>query len=377
MPETGRVAVWTGLGKPIAIREYAVPDPEPGAILVKIRLAGICGSDLHGWRGDNPQVGPVVERAMGHEMSGTVHKLGAGVTTDSLGRPLKEGDRICYMQVFPCYRCHVCAKGEFNVCPNRQFGGKPAGEWPYFTGAFADYFYLPPRHWVYKVPDDLADEAIVPVNCAMGTVMQGLTTVGVALGDSVVIQGAGGLGLAATAIARHMGASDVIVIDRLDNRLALAREFGATHTINITDLKTPDERVDHVWELTGRRGADLVVELAGIPDLMVEGVEMLGAVGTFLEIGNLVPGAAEFRPRSLLRGNGWRNFGVARRIIASQMYKPDILPKVLNFMVENLERYPFQKLSSHKFALDDINSAFESAEWANRQTDVIRAAVAP
>lgn len=370
MAEMGRAAVWSGYGRPIEIREYPVPDPEPGAIVVKVRLAGICGSDLHSWRGDFG-TGPLPhEQVMGHEMTGHVSKLGQGVTTDSLGRPLREGDRVCYLPFFPCYRCYLCAKGEINFCPNRIWGGPPAGQWPYFNGAFADYYYLPPRHWVYKVPGELTDAVAVPVNCAVSTVMQGLIMVGVGQGDDVVIQGAGGLGLSATAIARDMGADRVIVLDRLHPRLELAREFGATHTINVDEYDTPQARIDRVWELTDGRGADVVAELVGMPALLVEGVEMLHNAGTLLELGNLGRGTVDFAPSSLLRGKG-------RRIVGGAMYKPHIIPKALDFLVRTRERYPFHKMVSHIFPLTQVNEAFAEAEWANRQTPVIRACLAP
>ena len=174
---------------------------------------------------------------MGHEMTGTVYKLGDGISTDSLGKPLGVGDRVCYPPFFPCYRCYMCSKGEFNFCPNRVWCGPAAGVWPFFNGAFADFYYLPPRHWVYKVPDELGDEIIAPVNCAMSTVMSGLQSVKVGEGDYVVVQGAGGLGLAATALARDMGADRVIAIDKLQQRLDLARELGATHTINADEYE--------------------------------------------------------------------------------------------------------------------------------------------
>ena len=370
MAEKGRAAIFSGAGRPIDIREYEVPDPEPGAIVLKITMAGICGSDLHMWRGDFGQGLLPAEMVLGHEMVGRVYKLGKDIKTDSLGRPLREGDRLCFMQIFPCYRCYMCTRGEYNVCPNRVFGGPPAGQWPYFNGGFADYYYLPPRHWAFKVPDVLEDELLVPVNCAMGTVMQGLTTVGINEGDYVVVQGAGGLGLSACAFARDMGADRVIAIDRLDNRLQLATEFGATHTINIAEFATPQARIDRVCELTDARGADRVLELVGVPALLTEGVAMLNSLGTFIEIGNLVEGAIEFAPNSVTRGK-------SRRIVGSSMYKPHILPKVIDFLVRNKERYPFHKMISHHFPLDKVNDAFQQAEWANRETAVVRACLIP
>ncbi len=122
MADTARMAVFHGAGKPFEIREYPVPDPEPGAILVKVAMANVCGSDLHYWRGelDYVKMGRPLPLNTGHEHVGRVAKLGAGVTTDSAGRPLAVGDRVAYRFFFPCGRCRMCLKGKTKSCPVRQ-----------------------------------------------------------------------------------------------------------------------------------------------------------------------------------------------------------------------------------------------------------------
>ena len=368
MAETGRVVIHTEHGKPFEIREYDLPDPEPGAVILKMTQAGICGSDLHTWRGDqvnNPI--PPTGRVMGHEGTGVVHKLGAGVTTDSLGTPIQEGDRLMHVHVFPCYRCHMCNRGDTNLCANRQY---PTGDvWPYFTGTYADFLYLPPRHPAFKVPDELPDDIIGYVNCAMGTVTQGLLSAGAHEGQYVVIQGAGGLGLNAIAMAKDMGADRVIALDRLENRLELAEEFGADYTINIEEYNTPETRVQRVRELTKGRGADVVMELVGRAELLAEGIDMLSNGGTFVEIGDIVPGReVSIDPSKLLRG---------KKIIGSSMYRPSTLATILEYMVKNVDRVPFHSIVSHRFKLADINEAFPQAEWSQRQTAVTRAMLEP
>src|SRR5688500_17298580 len=103
-----RAAFFEGAGRPFQIREVEVPDPEPGAILVKVRIADVCASDVHAWHGATPREGPTI---LGHEMMGTVYRLGAGVTTDSIGQPLQEGDRIVYSFIMPCRQCRICLSG--------------------------------------------------------------------------------------------------------------------------------------------------------------------------------------------------------------------------------------------------------------------------
>ena len=125
----GRVAVLREYGGEFELREYPVPEVEPGAILVKLTRAGVCGSDLHIWRGEMKDVYGTAPKDLtfGHEMCGHVERLGAGVTTDSNGQPLQEGDRITFAYFFPCGRCPVCLQDELGSCPRKaRANGSPA-----------------------------------------------------------------------------------------------------------------------------------------------------------------------------------------------------------------------------------------------------------
>ena len=367
----GRTAALIEPLKPLELREFEVPDPEPGAIVLQITEAGLCGSDLHWWRGDQQRSRiPEAGRPMGHEGVGVVSAVGAGVDRDFLGNSLKEGDRVIFSAVYSCGRCVHCLNGNHNFCSEfRLTYRSAAGQHPFFVNTYADYTYLPPQHPIFKVPDELSDDVVVSLNCAMGTVYQGFKVAGLTHGQNVVIQGAGGLGQYAVAFARGFGAARIIVIDGLPARLALAREMGATDTISITEFETPQSRVDRVLELTGSRGADLVVELVGLGELVPEGISMLAPEGTFLEIGNLMMGrTATINPVTLLR---------RKKIVGSNMYRPALLPEIIDFLLRNYETMPIHKVISHKFPLSDINQAFEQAEWSGRQTDVVRAAIVP
>jgi threonine dehydrogenase-like Zn-dependent dehydrogenase len=203
----------------------------------------------------------------------------------------------------------------------------------------------------------------------MGTVTTGLMRAGAHEGQYVVIQGAGGLGLNATAMAKDMGADRVIVLDRLENRLELAEEFGADYTINIEEFNTPETRVRRVWELTNGRGADVVMELVGRAELLAEGIDMLSNGGSFVEIGDIVRGKeVAIDPSKLLSG---------KNILGSRMYRPDLLPTLLAFLVRNQDKLPFHKVVSHKFPLAEVNEAFAQAEWDQRQTRITRAMLVP
>jgi threonine dehydrogenase-like Zn-dependent dehydrogenase len=243
MPETAVVAAMTGPRQPFVLKDYPVPDPVPGAVLIKVTLANICGSDLHLWRGDYKptDTGSVKFRSAGHEMTGTIAKLGAGVSADAAGQPLQVGDRVVYRYFYPCGQCRACLKRRTPRCPNAMRHRHPPDVWPHFNAAYGQYYYLQPGHTLFKVPDNVTDDMAGPANCALSQVIYGLERAGAGIGDQVVIQGAGGLGINAIAVAKEMGVEQVIVIDGLDDRLKLARSSGPTNSsicASIRRLKT-------------------------------------------------------------------------------------------------------------------------------------------
>ena len=359
MPK-GLVVVLNQPGKPLELETLPTPEIEPGGMLIRNTAAAICGSDLHYWRNDGDYKGPDMRRLPGHEFTGVVHSLGRGVETDSLRRPLKEGDRVAFPFFNPCNRCYWCVRGEHHACPHRnrrsmQFN---LDQYPYCDGGYADYYYLPPGHYAFKVPDVLPDEAIPPVNCALCQVLHGIEYAEMKFGDVIVIQGAGGLGIYAAAIAAEKGASKVISIDKQPLRLEMAKKCGATDVIDMNELTTPEARVQRVKDLTDGRGADVVVEVVGIAAATVEGLDMVRFNGKFVDIGNIVPQPVSFP---------------ATKVITQQIhwtglmhYNPWIMPAALDFLVRTRDKYPLSKVVSHSFPLSDVNKAFEFAEWQGK-----------
>ncbi|MBI2494744.1 MAG: zinc-binding dehydrogenase [Candidatus Rokubacteria bacterium] len=368
---TGKAAVFFGPGKPFELREVPIPEVEPDAVLVKVALATVCGSDLHFWRGDAPLRLPDDGWIFGHEMTGRVAKLGARVKTDSLGRPLKEGDRVAYTYFYPCGRCHACLNNEPAACPAKIERPLGPSQFPHFHGAFAEYYYLRPRGALFLVPDALPDALVAPVNCALSQVIFGLAKAGLRFGGSVVIQGAGGLGVQAAAVAKDMGAATVIVVDQLPGRLELARAFGADHTINLKEIPDRKDRVALVRKLTGGVGADLGCDFVGFPQVIPEGIEMLRSGGTYLEVGTISRGAkVELEPSLLVWGS--------KKIVGMLQYDPWVIPRALDFLVRNRARWPFDRLLSHTYPLEKINEAFAESEWhAKETTTITRAALVP
>jgi threonine dehydrogenase-like Zn-dependent dehydrogenase len=367
MTTTGRVAVLKAYGGEFELREYPVPEPETGAILVRLTRAGVCGSDLHIWRGEMKEVYGALPRDLtfGHEMCGRVERLGAGVSTDSLGQPLGPGDRIAFCYFFPCGRCPVCLRGELGSCPRKGRPNRVAGTPPYFNNAYGDFYYLRPGHYVFKVPDALSDDVVTPANCALSQVLYGLKRAGFGFGQTVVVQGAGGLGLNAVAVARDMGADRVIVLDRLPERLELARAFGADDTLSIAELGTAERRIQAVMDLTGGFGADVVADFVGYPEVIPEGLRMLRSGGCYLEVGSIAPGNVfSYDATALVRNNA--------RLVATSNYSPWALADALAFLARNRTRFPFERIVSHVYPLDRISDAFHQADWLHREGDPLR-----
>ncbi|MEK7848774.1 MAG: zinc-binding dehydrogenase [Chloroflexota bacterium] len=352
----GRLAVFSGPGKPFEIREYPLPDLEPGAILVKVSMATICGSDLHMWRGHSQIVAGAGPWVLGHEMTGRVFAMGPGVETDSAGQPLNEGDRVVYSYYLPCGRCYNCLQGQTAACPTRfPSYWLSASARPHFNGAYAEYYYLGPHQSIFKVPDELSDDMVAPLNCALSQMVFSLHQVGVKWGDTVVIQGAGGLGVYGAAIAKDMGANQVIVIDKFEERLKLAAQCGADHLINLDELSTSRQRIGRVRELTSGRGADVVVEVTGNPQAVAEGIPMVRQGGSYLWVGNINRGRTlEFDPSLIVMAN--------RRVVGVATYEPWAILKALDFLQRTRSKYPFEHVLSHKFTLDNIDAAFEQAD---------------
>jgi len=363
----GRVAVLKAYGGDFELREYPVPDPEPGAILIRLTRAGVCGSDLHIWRGEMKEVYGALPRDLtfGHEMCGRVERLGTGITVDSAGHPLGEGDRVAFLYFFPCGRCSVCPRDEMGSCPRKGRANRVAGTAPYFDNAYGDYYYLRPGASVFRIPDEISDDIATPANCALAQVIYGLTRADLRQGDTAVIQGAGGLGLNAVAVARDMGADRVIVLDRVASRLELARAFGADHALSLVDLPTAERRIQAVMDLTDGFGADVVADFVGYPEVVPEGLRMLRGGGCYLEVGSIAPGNVfSYDATALVRGSA--------RLVATSNYSPWALAQALAFLRRNLGRFPYERLVSHVFPLARITEAFQQADWMQHGGDGLR-----
>jgi threonine dehydrogenase-like Zn-dependent dehydrogenase len=288
-------------------------------------------------------------------MVGEVFGLGKNVRSDCLGQPLQEGDRIAYSYFVPCGACPACLDGS-PACPYRyRYWMQDANESPHFRGAYGEYYYLHKGQTVCKIPPELSDEVVAPINCALCESIYGLDQIGIRLGDTIVIQGAGGLGLYAASVAKDMGAAQVIVFDKLVERLELAKEFGADLAVNIDEVDEKKRR-EIVFDQTRGLGADVVGEFVGTPHAVDEGVRLLRPAGRYFWIGNITPGVeSNLDPGTVVRGS--------QTIRGIAVYEPWVLPRAIDFLARRQHVYPFDKIISHTFPFQEINKAFPFANY--------------
>jgi len=362
MDATGRLAALRG-PEDVALREFPVPDAEPGGIVTEVVRANVCGSELHIWSGEHPLV---TDGVLGHEALCRVTELGDGVETDRAGQPLSEGDLVVPAYFATCGHCAHCGAGRPRCCANAyEYWSRAPEEWPHFHGTFASHYYVHPDQYVYRVPADVPERAAAGANCAVSQVLCGLDRVDVGPDDTVVVQGAGGLGLAALAVATERGA-DTIAVDGVAGRLERAGAFGADHVVPLDEYDTVDARAERVAALTDGLGADVAVEVTGVPDAFAEGVELLRAGGRYLEMGNIVPGrTTEFDPGAMTRNS--------ISVESLMRYDPWVLREALDFLAAHHDDYPFADLLDAEFALEDVTAALEHS--ADRS--VTRATLVP
>jgi threonine dehydrogenase-like Zn-dependent dehydrogenase len=216
-----------------------------------------------------------------------------------------------------------------------------------------------------KLPDELSDEEATPLNCGVATMASVTEAAEIALGDAVVIQGLGLLGLYGAAMAKARGARLVIGLDAVADRLAAAEKFGADHVIDIARV-APSAVIEEVRKFCPPDGADAVIEVCGVPDVVPQGLQMLRAGGRYVLGGLVNPGADVTIDANLLV----RRWITLRGI---HNYHPRHLIQALEFVMANRGRFPFKEIVDSKFTLKDLDVAFKKAS----ERSVLRAAVVP
>jgi L-iditol 2-dehydrogenase len=353
IPDTCLGAALVAYGEPLELRELQMPkEIEPGAVLVKMQATTLCGSDVHFWEGELTVVENILPALPGHEFVGEIVKLGPGVETDSVGTPLAIGDRLVWEHEAcgSCYACSVQRQGE--LCENRRhYMYLSCLEYPYLTGGLAQYCYIFPKAGRLRVPDELKSDWAAASSCALRTVMHAFERIGrVAPWETVVIQGAGPLGLFATAVARRSGAAKIITIGAPEERLALAREWGADETVTV-EGSDPEQREAQILELTGGKGGDVVMEFSGGRGAVREALDFVRPGGRIVVIGQVGPREDPFIPSTITRKNVTM-MGSWSATIAHYW-------QALEFLRLTHEHVDYDALISGHFSLEDSGAALE------------------
>jgi L-iditol 2-dehydrogenase len=362
-----RAAVMTEPGR-LEVRRFPMPDPEPGAVVLKMTYSGICGTDKHTFRGETLQyAGTPHERQIeyplicGHENVGTIAAIGGSEPVlDSAGVPLKVGDRIVPGANVACGRCWFCASGQpYYMCEHLEDYGNSlnASRAPHLFGGWAEYMYLLPGTPLFRVPDDLPDELAVLTEI-MG-VTHGFELArrlsGVQFGESVAVIGVGPLGLCHLVKAKLLGCGKLVAIDKLPSRIELAGELGATLTLNASELDE-QELIARAAEHTGGRGPDVVLDCSGIPETFVTSLRMVRVGGTVVESGAFVDlGPVAINPNADICTKNVNVLGIGGE--TSESYGP-----AMELMARNQDRVPLERIVTHKLPLEQAQTALEIAQ---------------
>lgn len=341
----GKAAVLDRPNGTFTIEEFDVPEPDPDGLLVRQELCGICATDAYMARGHLPNVTfPLV---LGHETVGIVERLGVNVTADLTGRPVAVGDRVYIAPGISCRTCVYCTVfRQPTLCLKRRgYGFRPQKDQPpHFQGGFSQYVNLIPGSTFLKMESDAREASLLePLTIGIHQVERARIEVGA----TVVIQGAGAIGILTLAAARQAGALRTIVVGAPQTRLDLAKEYGADVVINLEEVPDAAERVRLVKaETPGGFGADVVFECAGVPAAIPEGLDMLRRGGTFVEAGH-------YTDHGDVAINPFRHL-VNKQITLVGAWGADTPHFVIGRGLIESGRFPFADLISHTVPLERL-----------------------
>jgi threonine dehydrogenase-like Zn-dependent dehydrogenase len=351
MADTVRAVVQTG-PRQMETREYPRPTlgGDTGALL-RVEACGICGSDVEQYKGSMGTRGlPMIP---GHEPLGIIEEI----TDETAARwGVQPGDRVAVEILIPCRSCPKCLAGQYMNCPNRvgsHGGGNPPSRHGRLTGGYAEIIDLHPNSIVHPVRKDLPAEIAAMYNPLGAGVRWALEYGGVHLGTSVLVLGAGQRGLAAILASRYVGAGTIIATGLSSDaaKLALAREFGADHTINVSE----EDTVSRVQEITGGAGVDVVLDLT--PHATGPVLDALNAVrwgGTVVLAG--LKGRDESGPRTVAVPT---DLLVNKAITVRGAFSVDANGYEQAIKLIESGQFPLDKMQTHRFGLDSVEHAIQ------------------
>jgi alcohol dehydrogenase len=342
----------------IELREKPVPEIGPGEALIRVTTTTICGTDVHILKGEYPVKPGLV---IGHEPVGVVAKLGPGVTGYQLGQ------RVIVGAITPCGQCYSCLDNHRSQCGSGTETGsaKALGGWKFgntIDGCQAEYVRVPSAMAnLTPVPDSLTDEQVLMCPDIMSTGFGGAESGGIKIGDTVVIFAQGPIGLCATAGAKLMGATQIIAVDGIPERLEMSKRLGADTVINYRET----DPVERILELTGGRGADVAVEALGTQETFESALRALRAGGVLSSLG-VYSGKLTLPLDAFAAGLG--DHKVVTTLCPGGKER---MRRLLNVVASG--RTDLRSLVTHRYALDDIVEAYDL--FANQRDGVLKVAI--
>ncbi len=359
---TARAAVLNAVREPLSVEPLQVRDPRDGEVLVRLGASGVCHSDMHAITGDLPMPTPCV---LGHEGAGTVEAVGAGVER------VKPGDHVVLSWVPYCGACWYCRSGNNYLCQDGYVKALMAGAFSRNgdtvsqlagVGSMAEYTVMPETACIPIDPELPFDRACL-IGCGVMTgVGAVINTAQVRPGQSVAVFGSGGVGLNVIQGAVVAGAEPIIAVDLNDKKLELAKQFGATHTVN---AKSGDP-VDRIQELTGGVGVDYAFEVIGVPEVMTQAFMAARRGGKAVIVGVppstamvSVPGALLPLHEKSLVGSLYGSANMARDV-----------PRLINLY--RAGKLKLDELITRRYSLAQVTDAFGALERGEVARGVIQ-----
>ncbi len=355
VPKTAKVAMLTA-AKHIEVKEFPIPALEDDDILVKVEGCGVCGTDVHEWKGDPFGLIPVV---LGHEGTGEVIALGKNVKFDTAGNPLKVGDKIV-TSVISCGECQICRNhpANTNLCDKQGvFGLIGHNDAQPLNGWFASHLLIRAKGATYFVVNDLdlQERMLLELACVCVHALKRASTTGLMnFNTKVLIQGLGPVGLVMIAVLRAAGINHIIAVDGTPMRLEMAKKLGAKTIVNFRELTTLDERIAKVKSVTNGIGADFAFQCTGAPAAAADIYSYIRRGGGLCEMGFFVNnGEYTVNP----------HFAMCNKeinLVGSWDYSADDYPTTMAFLRQAREmNIPIKDLITHSFPLEELNEAME------------------
>ena len=364
--QTVRVATYDGPFTKPQIKTVPWPKVPDQAAMIQIGACGVCGTDLHILKGHWPKPLPW-PLTLGHELAGIIIEKGSALEVDFMGKPLTVGCKVMLPPLMSCGECYYCVHypNNANRCLNPTYYGRylPFQKPPHLWGGWAEMVYVDlnmlPATKIYRLPDSMSvmlGSLAEPLTSCIRGLNRAISVGGFRVGDTVIIQGSGPIGLLALVAAKEMGAGRVVVIGAPEvQRLKLCREFGADATVCIETHTTAEARIDAIRQTVGGFGADVVVECSGHPEAGPEGIEMLRDGGTYVEMG-------QFTDAGSIETNWHRICSKDINLLGSWAFTANDIPLAINMLDRATNRYPWHKMQREfPFTEAGVMAATQSA----------------